>query len=40
MNCNLILPYDLHLIEANIISFVFAPFLLNYRNILDGNAIS
>ena len=31
MNCNLVLPYDLLLVEANIIYFVFAPFLLNRR---------
>ena len=37
MNYNLILPYDLLLIETNIICFVFAQFLLNCRIILKGN---
>ena len=40
MNCTLILPYDLLLIEANIISFAFAPFSMNCKIILYGNAIS
>ena len=34
MNYNLILPYDLLLIETNTINFVFDQFLLNCKIIL------